>query len=212
VGIDLKTAVERLAPEKLGGFYSRPPIIWYPLDDAAKIYPLSLRHNKMSIFRLSVYLKETVVPELLEIALTFAIKRFPSFATTVKKGFFWHYIDSAKRRYVVEPENEVPCHPLNVSVSGSQSFRMLYYQNRISVEFFHILTDASGGIIFLKTVTAEYLRLLGKDISCTDGVLDINSTPLSEETRNDFPKVEPTKETSGFMDSPAVQMSGGYLM
>ncbi|MDD3921170.1 MAG: hypothetical protein PHO41_08385, partial [Eubacteriales bacterium] len=148
--VPLKQALARLSIEHLGGFYVRPPILWYTLDDAAKIYPLSMKRGQMAVFRLSVYLKEPVVPEMLQMALNFTIKRFPSFATTVKKGFFWHYLDTSKRRYEVQQETGIPCQPLNISYSSSQSFRVLWYQNRISVEFFHILTDGTGGMSFLK--------------------------------------------------------------
>ena len=102
-GTPLNQALLRMDVENLGGFFARPAVQWHPLDDAAKIYPLSMKQNEMAVFRLSVYLKEYVVPEVLQIALTFTVKRFPSFATTVKKGFFWHYLDAAKRRYAVEP-------------------------------------------------------------------------------------------------------------
>ena len=126
VGLSLQEACDRLGVENLGGFYARPPVLWYSLDDAAKIYPLAMKHGQMSVFRLSAYLKEPVVPQLLQMALTFTIKRFPFFATTVKKGFFWHYLDTAKGRYALEPEQEIPCQPLRISRSGSKSFRVLY--------------------------------------------------------------------------------------
>ena len=38
-GADLQTALSYLDIKKLGGFYARPPVLWVPLDDAAKIYP-----------------------------------------------------------------------------------------------------------------------------------------------------------------------------
>ena len=139
--VSTEEALRRLDVEHLGPFYAHPPILWFPLDSAAKIYPLSMEHGRMTLFRLSVYLKSEVVPELLQMALSFTIKRFPSFATTLKKGFFWHYLDTAKRRFCIEEERHIPCQPLKVSRSGSQSFRVLYFQNRISVEFFHILTE-----------------------------------------------------------------------
>ncbi|HOA55598.1 MAG TPA: hypothetical protein PKG75_08170 [Clostridiales bacterium] len=107
-GLSVDEALERLDAKNLGGFYSRPSNTWYPLDNAAKIYPFAMKHDYMSVFRISAYLKEDVVPEILQMALTFTIKRFPSFATTVKKGFFWHYLDTTKRRYIVEPETGVP--------------------------------------------------------------------------------------------------------
>ncbi len=208
VGTPLDQALARLDVENMGGFYARPAMQWYPLDDAAKIYPLSMKQNAMAVFRLSVYLKEAVVPEILQIALTFTVKRFPSFATTIKKGFFWHYLDAAKRRYAVEPETDIPCRPLNIAASGSQSFRVLYFESRISVEFFHVLTDGTGGMVFLKTLTAEYLRLLGASIPPESGVYDRNDTPDERETENGFALAESAEKSAGFLDKPAVQMSG----
>ncbi len=197
-----------LAIQNLGGFYARPPILWFPLDDAAKIYPLSLGHGRMAVFRLSVYLKQDVVPELLQMALNFTIRRFPSFATTLKKGFFWHYLDTTKRRFNIAPEQDVPCQPLKVSASGSQSFRVLYYHNRISLELFHVLTDGTGGLTFLKVLTAEYLRLTGVSFRPHDSVWNIGATPATEEFENAFAKVPQSDTASGFVDKPAVQMNG----
>lgn len=208
IGLPLEEALSRLSPDKLGGFYCRPAHLWYPLDDAAKIYPLAMKNKQMSIFRLSAYLNEPVVPEILQAALTFTIKRFPFFATTIKKGFFWHYIDSTKKRFPISQESYLPCRPINVSVTGAQSFRVIYYQNRISLELFHILTDGTGGMVFLKTLVAEYLRLLGVNIPCENGILDIGSTPTADECSNDFPKASPVEKVSGFVDKPALQMSG----
>ena len=54
--------LELLSLKNLGGFYARPAQSWFPLDDAAKIYPVSMEHGVMSVFRLSVNLKEEVVP------------------------------------------------------------------------------------------------------------------------------------------------------
>lgn len=211
IGVPVIEAAKRMSPEKMGGFYARPPASWYPLDCAAKIYPLSMKKNFMSVFRLSIYLKEEVVPELLQIALSFTIKRFPGFAVTVKKGFFWHYLDSAKRRFSIEKEKYVPCRPLDISLSDSQAFRVLYFENRISVEFFHILTDATGGLIFLKTLAAEYLKLQGVKIPAAEGIFDISALPSPLETANAFPTVEKAEKASGFIQKKAVQMTGELM-
>ncbi len=207
-GVPLPRALELLSPEKLGGFYSRPADGWFPLDAAAKVYPLSMSHKQMAVFRLSVYLDRDVVPELLQMALTFTIKRFPFFATTIKNGVFWHYIDAAKRRFPVEPESTVPCADINVSMTGSKSFRVLYFKNRVSCEFFHILTDGTGGMIFLKSLTAEYLRLLGAQVPTEKGVLDIDALPDASESADDFSKYVSGRKSSGFVDKPAIQMGG----
>ena len=208
LGCPLEEALNRLSPERLGGFYAWPATLWFRLDDAAKIYPLSMKHGQMSVFRLAAVMKEPVKPELLQIALHFTIQRFPGFATTVRKGFFWHYLDQTKRRYCIQPETDIPVRPLKIAASGSQSFRVLYYENRISVEFFHILTDATGGMCFLKTLLAEYLRLLGTDCPCGDGILDVTQPPLAGENENAFPAADRRGKGSGLTDRASLQLSG----
>ena len=207
-GMSLDNALIILDTKYLGGFYARPSGLWFALDDAAKIYPLSMEHGRMSLFRLSVYLKKDVVPEILQMALNFTIKRFPAFATTLKNGVFWHYLDTTKRRFCIEEENDIPCQPLKVARSGSQSFRVLYYKNRVSVEFFHVLTDGTGGMTFLKVLAAEYIRLLGENVVLDETLWDINDVPDAEEFENAFAKVDASKNKSGFMDKPATQMNG----
>ncbi len=206
-GVPMEEILSRLALSNLGGFYARPSVMWFPLDDAAKIYPISMEHGRQQVFRISVYFKEAVIPELLQMALTFTIKRFASFATTLKKGFFWHYLDTVKRRFSIEEEHDVLCQPIKVSSSGSQSFRLMYYQNRVSAEFFHVLTDGTGAMTFFRSLIAEYLRLRGVKAPLGD-IWNINDTPVKEEFENAFVKVEKAKNSSGFVDKPAVQMNG----
>ncbi len=207
-GVELDEVLRRLDAKRLGGFYMYPPTEWFPLDNAAKAYPFSMKRDMMQMFRLSCYLKEFVDPELLQVALLITIQRFPSFATTVKKGFFWHYLDSTKRHFEIEQEKYLPCKSINIRRSGSQAFRLVYYHNRISVEFFHVLTDGYGGMVFLRTLVAEYLRLQGHESTRNDQVLDVTDQPNEDEVSNNFAKAELKKGISGFMGKRAVQMSG----
>lgn len=207
-GAPLEQALARLGAEHLGGFYARPPLLWYPLDDSAKIYPMAMEHGQMAVFRLSVYFRREVVPELLQMALNFTMKRFPGFATTLKVGFFWHYLDASKRRYAVEPEAGVPCRALPVERSGAPTFRVVYYGRRMSVEFFHILTDGNGALVFLKALTAEYLRLTGVEQARAPDIWDLEDTPKKSEVANEFRRGGEREGISGFVDKPAVQMSG----
>ena len=69
---------------------------------------MSMGLKRMMVFRLSCYLKKPVEPAIMQMALSYTIRRFPYFATTVKCGFFWHYIDSAMRRFAVRQEASCP--------------------------------------------------------------------------------------------------------
>lgn len=156
-GLSPAEAAARLGHERLGDFYLSAPDYWYPLDDAAKIYPMSMTDGWMSVFRLSAYLDAPVEPSLLQLALDITMPRFPFFATRIKRGVFWHYIDGVKRRFTVQPETELPCAPMNVAAGDSQSFRVLYYGRRVSVEFFHILTDGTWGLAFLTALLLAFM-------------------------------------------------------
>ena len=207
-GLSLQEATTRLAPSRLGDFYLAERSDWYPLDHAAKIYPLSMSMKRMMVFRVSGYLMEPVVPEILQMALTYTMKRFPYFATTIKSGFFWHYLDSATRRFAVRPETKLPCAVMRINAGASPSLRVVYYQNRISVEFFHILTDGTGASIFLRTLLRQYLRLLGHDIPIAEGIFDAAVLPEPKEWHDDFTIGDKSAAAHGFADKRALQLRG----
>ncbi|MBQ2138016.1 MAG: hypothetical protein II432_01210, partial [Erysipelotrichaceae bacterium] len=173
-GMKVSDICKLLEVSNLGSFYLEKSRTSYSLDNAAIVYPLGMRYGQMPMFRLSAELKEEVEPSLLQLALDFTIKRFPTFSAIIKNGFFWHYLESVNTVYLVEEEKDIPCKPISIILRSYRSFRVLYYRRRISVEFFHVLTDGSGGMVFLKTLLAEYLRLKGKAIPKEKGVLDIN--------------------------------------
>ncbi len=205
-GLSLQEALRRLDPEHLGGFYARPAARWFPLDEAAVIYPINLNQSGPALFRLAFTLKEEVQPALLKVALAFVIKRFPTFATVVRRGFFWHYLDTVKRFYEAEEDSDRPLRPEWIGSSAVPSFRVLCAGNRIAVECFHVLTDGSGGTVFLKTLVAEYLRLAGADIPCGEGILNPDEPPAPSELRSAF---RDTGEKGGSLtEKRAVQMSG----
>ncbi len=207
MGISLEDSIKLLSPDNLGNMYLIDSDNWYPLDFGAKIFPFSMNRDWMAIFRISAYLKEDIIPEILQMALNFTIKRFPYFATTIKNGFFWHYLDCNKRRYFIKKEDTFPCNPMNISKSSAPSFKVYYFKNRISVEFFHILTDGNGGSVFVKTLVAEYIKLLNKKIVTDNSILDVNDPPSFEEASNDFIKNK-TKKYKTFLSTRAVQIDG----
>ena len=64
---------------------------------------------------------------------------------------------------------------------------MLVYHDRIAVEFFHAITDGTGGTIFLKTLLAEYLcQKYGITVPAEDGVLGRLEEPDEEELEDSF--------------------------
>ena len=57
------------------------------------------------------------------------------------------------------------------------------------MEFFHAVTDGNGGLVFLKSLTAEYLQQkYGASIPATHGVLGRLESPSEEELEDSFQK------------------------
>ncbi len=206
-GLSPKAIRLRVGEDILGDFYRSPrPDDWYPLDSAAKVYPLSLTHTRMTMFRVSAYLKNPVQPAVLQVALLSCIKRFPMFAVSLRRGVFWHYLDGIRRRFCVEEESEAPCTYMSMRTKNAPCFKVRYYKNRISAEFFHALTDGSGAMVFLKTLLSEYLRLLGIEVEKDESILDVSASPLAEEAENAFLNTAKDAKACGFMQHQALQI------
>ena len=167
----------------------RKSLRWVRLDNAAKIYPASRRKNWSAIFRQSVTLHEDVDLEVLRRALKVTIKRFPTIAARLDGGMFWYYLEQLESPPEILPEASYPLTYMGDKEMRSCAFRVIVYQNRIAIELFHSLTDGTGALIFLKTLTAEYLEQKhGISIPCEHGILDRREEPKPEELEDSFPK------------------------
>ncbi len=181
---------------------------WYHLDNSSKIYPLSMQEDWMSIYRLSVYLKEEVNPMVLQIALLFTINRFPLFRTTVHKGFFNNYLDTVNKHFEVKKETKTPCSKINISKFNTQLFRVCYFNKRISCEFFHLVSDATGGMVFLSTLVNEYFRLLGKKVSYNYFTRSTSEKYHEEELQDAF-EINLKREKGGsLVEDKALSLDG----
>lgn len=162
---------------------------WYKLDNAAKVFPGQDSSSWSNVYRLSATLKEKIDPELLEKALEMIMPRFPSFDVRMRAGMFWHYLE--KNPYgkpPVMPDIANPCQRFKRKENRGYLFKVYYYEKRMSVEFYHSLTDGFGASRFFMTLVAVYLRLTGKDIPNGDAVYDINEKPRPEEWEDSYSK------------------------
>ena len=161
--------------------------IWMPLDNAALIFPAIRRKNWNNVFRQSITLREDVDPALLQRAVDQLMPRFPSFYLRLKRGVFWYYLEEVKAPPTVQEDYAYPLTFMTKREMGRCCLRVLYYRNRIAVEYFHVLSDGGGAMIYLKTLVARYLTLrYGAKIPPTDGVLDIAEPPDPAEIEDSF--------------------------
>ena len=169
------------------------------------------------MFRLSFTFKDEIDKEVLKSALDITVKRFPSIAVRLGKGMFWYYLERLPFAPELSEEKPYPTAKMTNKDVQKCAFRVIAYKNRIAVEFFHALTDGTGGLIFLKSLAAEYAEQKYKiKIPCENGILDRHQDPLKCELEDSFPKyagdvsasrseatpfhIKGTKETDGFIN------------
>ena len=181
---------------------------WVRLDNAAKIYPAARRKNWSNLFRLSVTLSENVDVPVLKAALEVTVKRFPSIAARLRKGAFWYYLQQVESAPEIRQEYSYPLTFMDQREMRKCALRVIVYENRIAVEYFHALTDGNGALVFLKSLTAEYLeQKYGITVPFENGVLDRRESPREEELEDSFLKYAGNVPASR-RDTNAWRMSG----
>ena len=170
---------------------------WLKLDNAALIYPASLNRKIATMFRFTVTLTEEVNTDILQEALNNVMKRFPTFNYSIKEGFFWFYLNIIKDKPKIEQDYQNPMVRIHWKDNKNYMFRVRFYDSRIAVEFFHALTDGTGGLTFIMTLVGEYLKLkYAISFKYNDLVLNPNDKPFSSEMEDSFQKYS---EKSGKM-------------
>lgn len=151
---------------------------WLRLDNAAKIYPAIRTRELTSVFRLSVILKENVREDLFTKAVRAIEDRFPYYKVRLKAGFFWYYLEHRDMLTDIVRDTGSPCRSFG---KKRLMYRVLFSENTISVEFSHILTDASGAFEFLKSLLLVYLSYSGIQAPSTLHYIQPGETPAEEE-------------------------------
>jgi acetyl esterase/lipase/NRPS condensation-like uncharacterized protein len=170
---------------------------WLLLDNAAKIFPASRKRNWNNVFRLSATFLEDIDRDRLSSALDVTVRRFPSIAVRIKTGMFWYYLEEIPKAPRIIDEKPYPLARMPFDDIRKCAFRVIVYNNRVAIEFFHAVTDGNGALVFFKTLLAEYLyQKESIRVPCTDGILDRLENPSQSEMEDSFFKYAGPKKAS----------------
>lgn len=157
---------------------------WYSLDNSSKIFPATTSDGRKNTFFLSAVLKEEVNKEILEQAVNEVLKRFPSFCVRLKRGMFWYYLEENTKPFKLTEEDANFLETFNEKENNNYLFKVSAYEKKITITFFHTITDGNGAIEFLKALVFEYLFLSGKPVK-REGIIKSLETPaLDSETED----------------------------
>lgn len=132
---------------------------WIRLDNASNIFLAARNDIDTKVFRLTAEMKDAVKPGFLQTALNHTYEEYPLFHSTLRRGYFWYYLETNDVNPRIRYENEPPTSPIYESGKTDFLFRVLYRDNNIHLEVFHALTDGTGALWFFEDLLAEYIRL-----------------------------------------------------
>lgn len=190
---------------------------WYALDNAALLMPAIAGQSATYLFRISVDLDAPVKLPALQQALDRVADRFPYFTVELRHGIFWHYMEHRNETPVVEADSDYPCQAFGIFRRGRCLYRVRARANTIACEFFHVITDGTGGLRFLKNLVVEYFRLIGVPVDAPDPELcDLDAKPSAEEYEDAYKKsfpdgyLKPETETRAYHYQSAMLPRGIY--
>lgn len=160
---------------------------WMRLDNAALIFPAALRRHWSNAYRISFSFTDPVDPALLQRALDAVAPRFPSVLVRLRRSAFWYYLEELPRPPRVQEDASRPVRVMTMREVCRYAIRVLYYRDRMAVEFFHSVTDGTGAMVFTKTLAAAYVRLrYGAAVEADCGVKDLGEAPRESELVDSF--------------------------
>ena len=128
--------------------------IWYELDAFAKTYSSIISEGRTTCFRLSALFSENIDLEILQNVVISLEKKYPFYNSELKKGIFWNYLQQKKAHFMIEEEKTYPC----TDIQKDNPLRIIYFNNKLSIEIAHFLTDGKGAALFFQDLIQEYLE------------------------------------------------------
>lgn len=185
-------------------------IKWDKLDNTANVFPVIAGESMTNVYRISVTLQEEIKEELLQEALERVLPWFDVFRVRIRYGVFWYYFETNQKPAPrVKKEYRYPCQFISPNRNHNYLFRVNYYQNRINLEVFHVLTDGMGGITFLRELTYQYLRLSHPELREKLGDGLCSDTSLNRE--DSYLKNYRKSHKKGYKTARAFQVKGEKL-
>jgi len=130
---------------------------WSNLDNAALIFPSAVGRADTQVFRISCELYDNIEPSILQSALEQTIEAFQIYRSVLKRGFFWYYLENSDQMPIVHEENRQPCAAIYKRGGKNLLFDVSYFHRRVNLEVYHVLSDGTGALHFLRMLITKYL-------------------------------------------------------
>ncbi|MCD7800263.1 MAG: hypothetical protein LUG94_03515 [Ruminococcus sp.] len=160
---------------------------WNKLDNAAMFFPSTIEKTDTRVFRFYCELTEDVIPNVLQSAVEYTLETFPNFKMVMKKGMFWYYLEESDLIPNVTLEDKAVCSPIYDDNKKELLFNVTFFKNRINLEVYHVITDGTGALQFLKNIVSNYLVEAHKE-RFKDNIPIVDDATVTERNSDSFKK------------------------
>ncbi|QNU66838.1 hypothetical protein EHE19_018745 [Ruminiclostridium herbifermentans] len=183
---------------------------WRKLDNTANVFPVISNKTYSSVFRVAVHLKDEIDGDILQEALIKTLPLFSSFSVKLKRGVFWHYFETNRKKPQVEKEQAYPCAFIDPYNNNQFLFKVTYFKKRINLEVFHVITDGTGALKFLKALTYNYIKLAYKE-ALDESVLKIPVVDVMSDVEDSYHKYYRKHSYPKYKTQKAYKLKGDML-
>ncbi|GAK08661.1 alcohol acetyltransferase [Geomicrobium sp. JCM 19038] len=184
---------------------------WYKIDNAGKMFHAVSEQANSSVFRISMIMTSDVNATHLQRALDDVMKRLPMFAVKLGKGLFWDFLVENDQKLLVQREKRYPCAPIDPIETNGYLLRVVYYNKRLAVEFFHSMTDGTGALEFIKALVYYYLIHSGETVEHDGTLLDIEDEPSHYEIDDSYQNYVTKDKGKKPKETHAYQIRGEHI-
>lgn len=157
------------------------------MPDISSILYLTLaRKTYCNLYRFTMTMNEDVDSVVLQKAADNIRDRFSVFMCGFESGFF-HDTQAVHDVRIQVIKDTQFLRILSKEEIKNCPARILYAENRLSIELFHALTDGYGAVAYISTLTAEYLRLrYNTEIPSGYPIMDVTEETREEEFVDEY--------------------------
>lgn len=181
---------------------------WFRLDNAAMIFPPISDKYSPNTFCMSATLDEEIDKNILQKSVSQVVKSEDTFRVRLKKGLFWYYLEENNKEPIVEDEPADLMEYINYRYGDNFLFKVYVSGKRISVVFFHALTDGTGGLYFLKQIIYRYLINKGYKIDNEGIIKPLDVPTMTEESVDKFLQVDTSHRAKKIAEVKAHKLTG----
>lgn len=158
---------------------------WSALDNAAKLFPAAVSGTETQVFRFTCELYSEIQPSFLQEAAEDTLDLFPTYRMVLKRGLFWYYLEESDLTPGVTRESQKLCRGWNEKEGSCLLFEVTYFGSRISLEVYHVLSDGTSAMNFLRTLVTKYISRV-RGIPEPDTGIDASHSQFGDDSYNRY--------------------------